>query len=697
MNKQFYSFVPLFVGVASSVFAQRAFVPADTSKMSSYELGEVTVVASRSNARFKDIPASVSLVSSRAIVESGVKTLSAITGITPNVFMPDYGSKLTAPIYIRGVGSKINAPSVGLYVDRVPYFEKAAFAFDFFDIEQIEVLRGPQGTLYGRNTMGGIINVITKSPMSYQGTSLNLSAGTYGAYSVTAGHYAKPSKSFAYSLAASYLHNDGFYKNTYAGSMVDGLGSFGLRNRLIWNAGSKLSFENIASFERSRQGAYPYSLLDAATGTVAPIKYNEYSFYNRNLFSDAVVARYSGSGIEVLSTTAYQYLSDHQAIDQDFSELSVNFVHQLQKQNMVSQELILRSKSDTRIAWLVGAYGFAQFFDNHVNVATYAKSQNDLKWYLHDIMGFALFQQVTVKDILLKRLNLTFGLRLDAEKDVLDYRYDVVAGGATSSKEDVVYPSQKTLKLLPKVALGYSVGDVSFYGAFSTGYKTGGFNSTFERPEDLQFGPEKSKNYEVGVKSPLFSKLLYGDVALFYIDWDNQQISQSTPSGRGSMLKNAGKSRSRGVEASLLLTPIAGFDASLSYGYTDASFVRYIVNGKTDYSGNYIPYVPAHSLGIQVGKVFVLPSNSLLSSVRFGLTYRGAGKVYWTDSNSHAQSYYGVVDGRVSFIRKGVQLDLWGKNLTDNSFESFYFEMGSKKFVQMGKPLQLGVTLSLKL
>ena len=115
--------------------------------------------------------------------------------------MPDYGSKLTSPVYIRGIGSRINSPSVGLYVDYVPYFEKAAFDFDFFDIKRIEVLRGPQGTLFGRNTMGGIVNIVTTSPMDYQGNHINLSAGNYGTYSLNAGHYGKINDKLGYSLA----------------------------------------------------------------------------------------------------------------------------------------------------------------------------------------------------------------------------------------------------------------------------------------------------------------------------------------------------------------------------------------------------------------------------------------------------------------------------------------------------------------
>lgn len=687
--------------IALSGAAQRQLAMVeDTTIANSYELGEVQVKASRNSAKLKEMPASISVMPSKLIQETGIRTLSGLTATTPNVFMTDYGSKLTAPIYIRGIGSKINAPSVGLYVDGVPYFEKASFAFDFFDIEQIEVLRGPQGTLYGRNTMGGIINITTKSPMEFQGTSINLSAATYGSYNICGGHYGKVGDKFGYSLALNFQHNDGFYKNTYDNTLVDNLNSLGVRNRLAWNVSKRFSIENIASYERSRQGAYPYALFDAKTGTTAPINYNEHSSYDRDLFSDAVVAKYSAPKYEIVSTTAYQYLDDHQAIDQDFTDKFLNFANQYQKQNMVSQEVTIRSKGTKRINWLFGAYGFAQFYDNKIDVDYYTKKSKDIKSYLHDIMGYAVFHQFTINDFLVKNLSVTGGIRLDAEKDVLDYKYDVVANGTTTNKDDVTYPSLKTFEVIPKVALNYHLGYTNVYAVVSRGYKTGGFNMSFDTLDDLKYKPEHSINYEVGIKSPLLGNRLYADAAFFYIDWRNQQISQPNPKGQGIMLKNAGRSRSRGLEASLRLLPIAGFDASVSYGYTDATFKEYlIVKGTTttDLSGNCIPYVPKHSLGAQVGKTFAVNGCSFLEKIRVSAIYRGAGAIYWTDKNNHRQSYYSILDARVSFIQKNVQLELWGRNLTKTEYESYYFEMGPNAYVQKGKPMQLGVNLSFNL
>lgn len=677
--------------------AQKQIAIADTTISNTYELSEIKVVASKNNAKLKEMPASISIVSAKAIQEMGTKSLSAITGAVPNVFMPDYGSKLTSPIYIRGIGSRINSPSVGLYVDRVPYFEKAAFAFDFFDVEQIEVLRGPQGTLYGRNTMGGIINIITKSPMTFQGTNINLTAGTYGCYNISGGHYGKIGDNFGYSVAINYLHNDGFFKNNFNNSLVDNLNSFGIRNRLVWNINKKLSIENIISYEKSKQGGYPYSQYFVEKDSIAPISYNEYSYYNRDLLSNALVTKYEGAAFEVLSTTAYQYLKDLQAIDQDFSPSSNTFAYQDQKQNMISQEITIQSKGNRRVEWLFGMYGFAQFFDSGLDIIMSSKKSYS-KYNDHTISGYALFHQLAIKDILIKNLNLTAGIRFDVEKDELEYQYDKYTNNIVSSSTTTSYSPLKSAEILPKISLSYKMGQTNIYTTVSKGYKTGGFNSSFDDVNtDLKFKPENSVNYELGVKSPILWNRFYGDFALFYIDWNNQQIAQSLKSGVGTKLTNAGKSVSKGLEATLNMVPINGFDASISYGYTYAKFKKYVANATTNYNDKYIPQVPKQSLSILIGKTFRLQANSWIDKIRLSANYKGVGNLYWKEDNIAKQGYYGVVDGRIAFSKKRINLELWGKNLTNTSYKAYYFEMQKLKFVQKGRPLQLGVTLDMTL
>ena len=319
MKKYYFLIFILISGFTVQIIAQEDKFRPDSMFMDQVELREVVIKASKDNVTYRSIPASVSVMSSSDLYDNDIRTLSGVTATAANFFMPDYGSKLTSPVYIRGIGSRINSPSVGLYVDYVPYFEKAAFGFDFFDIRKIEILRGPQGTLFGRNTMGGIINIVTLSPVDYSGTRLNISAGNYGTVSTGAGHYARLSRKTSFSLAVNYLHNDGFYTNEYTGKKVDRLNSYGVRNRVIVEASRKLTVENIAGLELSYQGGYPYAVYNDSTRTPEKINYNQYSSYDRILFSDALLLRYNHRNFEVTSTSSYQYLDDIQNIDQDFT------------------------------------------------------------------------------------------------------------------------------------------------------------------------------------------------------------------------------------------------------------------------------------------------------------------------------------------------------------------------------------------
>lgn len=697
MNMSYKHIFSLLLIIASfdNLRAQDFIVGFDTTSIPEVSVGEVIISASRDRIRLREMPVSVSCLSEKDIKVNNIGNLTDITSLVANFFMPDYGSKLTSPVYIRGVGSRIDAPSVGLYVDGVPYFEKASFNTDFFDIQRIEVLRGPQGTLYGRNTMGGIINIVTLSPLQYQGTNIGLSAGTYGNYNANAGYYARPGEKFGYSVSANLIHNDGFFTNEYDGSKADRMNSAGLRSRLAWTPGKKVTVENIASIEWSDQGGYPYSILNDTTGKAEPVNYNDSSRYLRKLFSDAVVAHLNTKTAEIISTTSYQYLNDFQAIDQDFTPSSLYYVTQAQNQNMLSQEIIARSSSGSGYKWLTGIYGFGQWLDKNVDVNAYSAGTITYKSYDHMIYGAAIFHQSTLSDFLTPGLSLTGGIRLDFERDILQYGYDMLKNDLLTNLADTIYPSMSSLQLLPRLALTYIKGRQSFYGVVAKGYKTGGYNSTFERAEDLTYEPEHSWNYEIGVKSSLGNRV-YAEAALFYIDWRNQQIYQTVPSGRGSMLKNAGHSVSKGAEFTLKAEPFHGLEASVSYGYTFATFLSHIVNETTDYSGNYIPYVPKHTVALQASHSIVFAKPALIDRIRLSLLAKGAGPVYWNEANSHSQAFYSTIDAKISFIKGVMQLGIWGRNITGTNYEAFYFTALNHQYVQVGKPARFGVELSLK-
>ena len=174
------------------------------------DIEEIVVVATpKENARLRQQTLSSSSFSNAEIRARGVTSIKSFSTLVPNLYIPTYGSKLTTSTYIRGIGSRINTPAVGLYVDNIPYLNKNAFDFNYSEIDRVDVLRGPQGTLYGRNTMGGLIRVYTKSPFDYQGTDLQLSAATRNAYKASVTHYHRISDQFAFSGGFYFDHQGG--------------------------------------------------------------------------------------------------------------------------------------------------------------------------------------------------------------------------------------------------------------------------------------------------------------------------------------------------------------------------------------------------------------------------------------------------------------------------------------------------------
>ena len=194
----------------------------ENDTLKSYMMDEIIITSSAKETNaLHSLPGAVSMLTPQQIASRQIDALKDISSFVPNLYMPDYGAKLTSAIYIRGIGARSSGQSVGLYVDNAPYLDKSTFDFELTDIQRIEVLRGPQGTLYGRNAMGGIINIYTLSPFDFQGKKLSLSAGNYGQYKVKASHYAQLSQKIGFTAAASYEHNDGFFTNACNGQKIE--------------------------------------------------------------------------------------------------------------------------------------------------------------------------------------------------------------------------------------------------------------------------------------------------------------------------------------------------------------------------------------------------------------------------------------------------------------------------------------------
>ncbi|WP_300704750.1 TonB-dependent receptor [Bacteroides sp.] len=765
---------------------------ADTLKVVDVE--EVLVIAApKENKKLREQPAAVTLLSQQDMQATQVNSIKNLTSLVPNMFIPDYGSRLTSAVYIRGIGSRINTPSVGLYVDNIPYIDKSAFDFNYSDVERIDVLRGPQGTLYGRNAMGGLIKVHTKSPFSYQGTDLRMGAGTHNAYNASVTHYHRVSDRFAFSTGGFYDYQGGFFRNVVRNNeKVDKGQSAGGRFRGIYLPTENLKLDLNISYEYSDQGGYPYFYMGKINPTeqkeelkpyIGKISNDERSSYYRNLMNAGLNIEYQAQNFTLSAVTGYQFLRDRMFMDQDFTPENIFNIEQKQKMNTISEEIVLKSKPNRRWQWTTGAFGFYQWLHTEGPVEFHKEGINQvIEGNANNVfdglaskpgaptmhlsinneslrvsgsfdtptLSGALFHQSTFNDLLIKGLSATIGLRLDYEKIRMDYNsmssttdfnFSLVMAKPPMNleskglKADAAYLGKEStdyVQLLPKFALQYEWGKGNnVYATAARGYRSGGYNiqmfsdlitgvlsnsmmdaiaadPTFsamsamitkmknEVPdvqEATRYKPEYTWNYEIGTHLTLWEGRLLADVSAFYMDTRDQQISKFAEKGLGRITVNAGKSHSYGAEASLRAALTDALTLNACYGYTYATFKDYATSDKNNYKGNYVPFVPKHTMNIGGQYVFRINPGHFLDRIQLNANYTAAGRIYWTEENTVSQAFYGTLNGRVSFQKGRGQIDFWVRNALDKDYAAFYFESMGNGFMQKGRPVQAGIEL----
>ena len=512
------------------------------------DIEEIVVVATpKENTRLRQQTLSSSSFSNAEIRARGVNSIKSFSTQVPNLYIPAYGSKLTTSTYIRGIGSRINTPAVGLYVDNIPYLNKNALDFNFAEIDRVDVLRGPQGTLYGRNTMGGLIRVYTKSPFDYQGTDLQLSAASHNYFKGSVTHYHRVSEKFAFSGGFYFDHQGGFFKNVAKNNEhVDKGNEYGGRLRAIFLPTDNTKLDFNINYEYLKQGAYPYEYLGVTTGTetlpqyIGKVAYNRDGDYKRHLLNTGLNVEHQASHFIFNSITGFQYVKDDMNMDQDYTPLNIFTLNQKQNSKTISQEFVLKSKPGSRWEWATGLSGFYQWLktqgpvifhedgiqsliEDHVNdVFIRLREQNprmpemtlDVTDSQINISGdfdtptanVAIYHQSTINDLGVKGLSLTLGARIEYEKIWMDYtsagpmtfdfnipmlaRMPQMADVAVQLKEIQINPAfigklnDDNWELLPKIAIMYDFNTRNnIYFSASKGYRSGGYN--FQMFSDL--------------------------------------------------------------------------------------------------------------------------------------------------------------------------------------------------------------------
>lgn len=732
--------------MALSVSASANAVETDTL---AYRLNEISVTALKeSNVSWQPHAASTTTVTGREVEKLNIMTMKDVSEIAPNFYIPDYGSRMTSSIYVRGLGARIDQPAVGLIVDNVSYLNKDNYDFDLVDIERIEVKRGPQSTLYGRNTMAGVVDITTLSPMRYQGVRLMAEAGNGSTFKGALAGYMKISPKLAMSLSGNYHYTGGFFTNVHSGAKADRESGGSTRWKTVLLPSESITIENTASLTINRQHGYPYA--SAETGL---INYNDTCFYKRTSFSDGLSIKWETSHFTLTSITSLQTIDDNMTLDQDFLPASYFTLTQKRRELALTQDIIASGKTGNRYKWLAGAFffhkrarmsapvtfketGIAELIEKHRNESN---PYYPIKWdddsfvlnsdFVNPVTGWALYHNSSYET---GRWAFSAGLRLDIEKTSLDYHSHCATSYTTfNATGPVVTPerhhpvtlnergrlNRTFVQLLPSFTVSYTLpfGKKSTISAsVAKGYKSGGFNtqmfsdvlqqslmetlgltSTYEVDRIVTYQPEKSWNYELGLHLDLTDKVpLKVDIATFYINCLDQQLTMF-PDGTttGRIMANAGKTRSMGVEVTLNYAPTARWTFDASWGLTDAKFIEFN-NGISDFSGCHIPYAPKNTL--YIGTSYTQPVNSsILKAVRLTANCRGVGDIYWDEANTSRQKFYGLAGLSVTLMHDRYTLDLWGENLTDTRYFTFEYVSIGNRFHQQGKPFTIGATLRL--
>lgn len=784
-------------GIALPISAESAL--SDSSKV--FDIDEVVVVSQPKEVlRLRQQALSSTSLSSPLMKKLGVSDLRDLSQFVPNFVMPNYGSRLSSSVYVRGIGSRINSPAIGLYLDGIPVMSKSAFNLHNYQMSRVDVLRGPQGTLYGQNTEGGLVKMYSRNPFDYQGTDVRLSYGSKYFRNVEAAHYQKFNEHIALSLAGFYEGQNGFFRNTHTGDRSDQYNEAGGKMLLKTRFDSGWKMDVLANYQYVDQNGFPYGKLDLETGKADLPASTFPGTYRRNNLITGLKFGYTGNGYDFTSVSSYQYVKDRMLMDQDY--LSADYMHILQEQlqNSFTQELSLKSNQAVGgfWHWTVGGFFSKQwlktngpvFFDDAMTAPIGNAIQQQMYTAIHASMVKKMMAQgmpevaakaaasaaiekaggisMTVSmgapglyhtpqtnlgfyhesnfDIT-SRLVATLGLRYDYLHTGIHYESSAyMAMTANMMGQKATYTLRSALnektnddynQFLPKLGLTYRLDNQqsNIYATISKGYRAGGYNiqmfsdilqtelnanrqqalrGDYDVPhtaedyekvnQTISYKPEVSWNYEVGSHLNLFNHALHLDFSAFYMKVKNQQLSVMAGNyGFGRMMVNAGKSHSCGIEAALRGQLANGnIDWMLNYGYTHAVFDEY-TDGEGEKTVSYkdkkVPYVPTHTLSAMAD--YRLAFNSkLLRNMFFGVNVNMQGKTYWDNGNTYSQDIYAVLGGHIAFDFGIMQLNVWGKNLTDTNYNTFAVDNAAtgkrEYFAQRGNPFQCGVDLSFR-
>ncbi len=691
-------------------------------QLSPVGLEEVIVTAQRRAESLQDAPISIVALSGETLETRGIQGLTDLQADVPGLIPSRHpNSAATVRLFVRGIGQGNDQitydPKVALYVDGVYMARFQGLAVEVAELERIEVLRGPQGTLYGRNTTGGAINFITRAPQLGEfGFRQDLTAGNRDRFSSRTRVNVPMGEKAAAELSYLRVREDGFVRN--AGT---GVPRFGDQDRQVWRAAflwqPNERVDLRYTFDQSEledtpvwMAAVPLYPAEAdrptvSSPTVTDLIANDIAGLGHNL----TVAFEINESLTLKSITSYREFSNFTYMPYHPGLLApppflINIVDM--DQDQVTQEFqLIGTAFDSRMEYVAGAYYFdesAASHDTNVLPLTAGGMRID-RHPTADNGAFAVYGQATyTPSAFSERLHLTGGGRWSQDER------EATKQDTTTLANGMVVPAPRGTAdrtftdFSPSAAVVYDItDDLSVYAKVATGYQTGGFNLTASTMARFAegFGPEYADSYELGLKSIWFDNRLRLNAALFTTERTDMQVSVPDPNNLSvTDMFNAGKATINGFELDVAARPVPALDLSLAYAWTEARFDR-ITNSLGQNVKDLYAYdqVPRHKASVTAGYEW---PGTRLGVPSASVTYSYQSKMDASPSIGAVIGSYGLLDARVGLAEIPVaggnlRFSLWGRNLTDEEYQIFHF-IYVVPTAMFGDPRSYGADLTLE-
>ena len=670
-------------------------------------LPTVIVTAEREATDVKDVPASVTAVTAATINDAGLRAITDAAIFAPNTVFTEFTARKVSNARFRGIGSSPANPAITTYLDGVPQLNSNSSNIELLDVGQIEFVRGPQSPLFGRNTLGGIVNVTTARPSMSEWTgSAIVPFGNAGLWEARGNVSGPVGDTVAIGLAAGKQQRDGYTTNSITGNDLDFRDGTFAKAQALFLPNANWEARVIYAHERNRDGDYALGDLSAIRLTPFRVSRNYEGFTNRDINNLTVNLRGTGQSFAIETTTGFIKWKTEDSTDLDYSPLPLATRDNLEEDRQFTQEVRIASPENAPLAmgaamikWQAGIEYFNQAYNQDAvnNFSAFVLNpQLGFPVAMHspeasiDSNGVGIFGRATAT--FNDKASVTAGVRFDhesADAHLNTFFSPVIAPA------NVVAADQTFNDISPQFAFGYRVNDRNnVYVSAARGYKAGGFNPA-ALPGSEAYGEEHAWHVEGGVKSTLAGGKAAVNAAVFMIDWDDLQLNVPNPFVPGQFyIANVGGAKSRGVEFDLTARPTPALDLFAAVGFTNATFAAGTMANGVAVDDNDLPYTPDYTatFGGQMRRAITSAINGF---ARAEVVFSGAFS--YDEANSEGQDAYSLVNLRAGARARRLFAEVWLRNAFDTRYIPIaipYPGFAPSGFIgENGRPRTFGVTI----